>query len=398
MLSSDQPEKDIPLTIAAEVEEPSYEACLGWMKELADERAITLDFWSRGNFVRRMLCHRNAGVEPLLVPASSPDQMRWAFRRLALLGVPVEFVYTGPMSEPRWVKHWHPLDIPIDSGWGYIVFAGTVVKSPSDRLWWPVLGFASLMPPSIPSWLAEEVPNSFLAGRVLVAPAELIGISPRGPMPEIDALAEVVRGVPTSQSADAATAILDLELPWIDGMSPGDFETLLADHEDELAEFHAAFRSLMAGNDGSLSSVRDAQERFRSAVTELHQSRRLAQFRAVVAKCKGSLASFPIAMGVLAAAGSVYAQDPFAGAAVIGAAGKALRELWTQARTEAQAATRSPLRLLFSLGVEKARFQSRRQSVRFSPVPLLQPTELTPCHWLCPPSGAGLRVAMPKEE
>ncbi len=401
MATLDQPDENVPLTIAAKVEEPSYSACLGWMQELTEDRAITLDFWARGNFVRRMLHHRNIGVEALLVQASHPDQMRWAFRRLALLGLPVDFVYTGPISKPRWVQHWHPLDIPIDSGWGYIVFAGTIVKSHSDRRWWPVLGFSSLMPPGVPDWIAEEVPNSFLAGKVFVAPAELIGINPRCPMPEVEALAEVTRGVPASQSTDAAVAILDVELPWIDGMSPGDFEALLADHQDELSEFQAAFRILMSGYDVSPDAMHSACQRFRSAVDELHRSRKLAQFRAVVEKCKGSLSSFPIAMGVLAAAGAVFARDPFAGAAVMGAAGKALRDLWAEARAAAHAAhasPRSPLRLLFRLGVDKARFQSPKQKARMTSVQLKQPGEITPSHWLCPPSGAGLRVAVAHKE
>jgi len=257
------------------------------------------------------------------------------------------------------------------------------------------------MPSEIPNWLAEEVPQSFLAGKVFVAPAELVGINPLRPMRGVEDLAEIACGVPTSQSIDASVAILDLDIPLIEGMSPGDFEGLLADHQDDLTEFQTAFRSLMSGYDGSLEGRKAASERFRSAVDELHRSRKLEQFRRVVEKCRGSLTSFPIAMGVLAAAGAVYAKDPFAGAAVMGAAGKALRDLWTEARDKAEVATRSPFRFLFRPGVEKVRFRSSQKPARIKRIRLPELSELSEItlgHWLCPPSGAGLRFLMLKEE
>src|SRR4029079_9329202 len=146
------PEYEGQLTLATPVDVPSYDACLSWMRDIPQDRAITFDLWARGNFVRRLLYQRANSVTPFLMAASHPTQMRWAFRRLALAGIPVDFVYTGPLSEPRLVKHWHPLDIPVDSGWGYVVFAGTVVESKTDRQFWPVLGEAALMPDSVLQW------------------------------------------------------------------------------------------------------------------------------------------------------------------------------------------------------------------------------------------------------
>jgi len=283
---NEQGYEDGALSLAVDVDKPSYEACLGWMKELPDERAITLDFWSRGNFVRRMLYQRKHGHSPLLIPASNANQMRWAFRRLALAGTPVDFLYTGSLTRPRFIKHWHPLDIPIDSGWGYIVFAGTIVKSKSDREWWPVGGYASLMPADVPAWLSEEVPSSFLSGMVGVAPAKLVGIDLKSWSPAAGAFSEIVGGVPGAASVEPAMAVLEMDLPFIDGMAAKDFESLIMDHSDELEEFQQAFRGLARGYSGSLEESEAAAERFRDAATELRRSARHEQFRTMIARCR----------------------------------------------------------------------------------------------------------------
>jgi hypothetical protein len=394
-------EHETQVTLSTPVDVPSYDACIGWMRDLPQDRAITLDFWARGNFVRRVLHQRANDISPFLVPASHPTQMRWAFRRLALAGVPVDFVYTGPLSESRLVQHWHPLDIPIDSGWGYVVAAGTVVESKTDRSFWPVLGEAALMPDSVLQWLAEEVPNSFTAGRAFVAPAKLIGIESGAGARELDALADLTSAVPRSDVPDEAMAILDLEIPWIDGMSPSDFDKLLSDYRDDLTEFQSAFRILVSGYHASQTDFTATQARVRDAIDELYRSARREQFRSVVTKCKGQLSSFSLAMGVLAAAGAAYARDPFAGAAVIGTAGKVLRDLWNESRADVRSASRNPLRLLFKLGGEKPRLSAKSRPLsRVRPAPLVRPAELalTPYHWLCPPSGAGLRFLRFKDK
>ncbi|HKH43903.1 MAG TPA: hypothetical protein VKM72_04490 [Thermoanaerobaculia bacterium] len=400
MVASNPDYEDAQLDLHHSADEPSYTACLGWMKELSESRSVALDFWARGNFVRRLLFNRARNVQPLLIPATHVNQMRWAYRRLALAGIPVDFVYTGQLSPPRWIDHWHPLDIPIDSGWGYIAFAGTVVESKSERQWWPILGFASLMPDSIAQWLVEEAGQAFSDGRLFVAPAELVGLSPLPLSPGLDALAEVAAGSVGADLSDPAVAILDLEIPWIDGMAPADFDALLVDYRDELVEFQAAFKELMSGYYSSLDQADAARLRLQNAVAELLRSAQHAHLRALIAKCKGSLTTYSFAMGVLATAGAISSRDPFAGAAVLGGAAKALRDLWQQARAEAQSPPRNPLRFLLRLGVERARFRTRPRGSRISGVPataLRKPEELAPCHWLCPPTG-GLRFAMLKEE
>ncbi len=382
----------------AVIEPPSYQAVVDWMAELPDSRSAAFDCWARGNFTRRLLYNRNHGIQPIFVEASHPDEMMWIYRRLALVGVPLDIIYTGPLSKPQWTKVLQPLDIMIDHGWGYICFAGTILKSPSGRDWWWLLGYASLMPEQIVDWLRTEAERPFTSGRLFISPASLIGLNKSPKLQQFNGLADLANGGAVFESVDAAIASLELEIPAIDGMTSTDFENLLSDHKDELQEFQAAFRNLVSGYHQSEQEALLARNRVSDAVNDLVRSSKHAAFRATIAKCKGSISTFSGAMGVLAAAGAAYSSDPFAGTAVIAGAGKVLRDLWKQSQAEIQASSQSPYRVLLRLGVEKASFgrvappPSHAKNVKSKGL-----QEVGPCHWLCPPTG-GLRTAVMKEK
>ncbi len=102
-------------------------------------------------------------------------------------------------------------------------------------------------------------------------------------------------------------------------------------------------------------------------------------------------------MGVLAAAGAAYSGDPFAGAAVLASAGKVLRDLWKQSRTEMQDSSQSPYRVLLRLGIEKARFGRVAPPSHGKKAGFKGCHNVGPYHWLCPPTG-GIRAAVMREE
>ena len=63
---------------------------IDWMKELKSGRAVSFDIWARGNYMKRIIDHSRRGIPPLIVPFRKVSEMRWAYRRLALIGLPVE--------------------------------------------------------------------------------------------------------------------------------------------------------------------------------------------------------------------------------------------------------------------------------------------------------------------
>jgi hypothetical protein len=319
--------------------------------------------------------------------------MRWAYRRLALLGQAVDFVYTGPIAEARWVKTFYPLHGIVDAGWGYIAFPGTILESRSGGKWCGILGYARLMPEGIFDWVIEEASSAFLKGRLFVAPAPLLGLRSTGPGAHVGALVDVAKGTAAIEDLGTANAALDLEIPYIDGMTPSDFLRFVDDHEPELDEFRAAFRELTSGYGESSAASESARRRFTCVVNGLTRSARYEALRGLVERCRGVLRTFPVAMGLLAGVGAVYNRDPFSGVAVVAGAASVLRHMWLESRREAQAAGSHPLKILWTLGVDLPFYPKRIDRAE----PHASPSEASslkpgPCHWLCPPT-AGLLVA-----
>lgn len=379
-MDSDKPREYHPFSLAEKVREPSYKFCLDWMRNTSGPHA-SYDVWARGNFTRRLLHHRAEGLHPLVVQVSGVPEMRWAYRRLALLGCPVDFIYNGQLDPPGRILHLFPWDSRHDCGWGYVAALDPVTIK--GRKWFTVLGTARLMPESMLRWIVEEVPGPFSRGNVFVAPAELVGVSLAAGKPQLDALTGVTRGsaiVPDNYTT--AATLMNLNLPYIDGMRPDNFQKFLDDHAGELHEFRNAFVDLIRGSE----DLAMAGSRLEHEVAELLRASRHERLRVFVSKCKGSLTTFPVAMAALAAAGAAYSGDPFAGAAVLGAAGKTLRDLWKDSRSQAGNRDSDPYRILWKLGVENAPLQ-HRVAVGDWPRPQAAADDtLSTCHWLCPPT------------
>ncbi len=116
------------------------------------------------------------------------------------------------------------------------------------------------------------------------------------------------------------------------------------------------------------------------------RSARHAALRAFVRKCKGTSTTFPVAMGVLGAAGAAYSHDPFAGAAVVATAGKVLRDLWRQSRAGAHASPANPYRVLLQFGMRGAGFVQRAAGSSARHGTRKRSGKLGPYHWVVPTS------------
>src|SRR6185295_4345535 len=100
----------------------------------SDGRCLLLDLWARGNYVRRLLFNRSDGIRPLLVQVSTIEEVRWSHRRLALLGLPVEFLWSGGLTPLGKVIHVgrRKGDDAWDAGWGYVF---TLWKDRKHQFW-----------------------------------------------------------------------------------------------------------------------------------------------------------------------------------------------------------------------------------------------------------------------
>lgn len=365
--------------------DPSYSAVLEWMKGTKGRR-VTFDFWARGNYMRRLLLNRARNVEPVLVRVDDPRQMAWAYKRLALLGIPVEFIYAGKCKKAK-VFHLCPWDITIDAGWGYISALGSKTRI-ADRDYFPIIGNAKLMPEEILDWVVEEAADEFLAGQVFVSPAELIGIDPKATPVGLAQHSELSGGTPVTE-AHTAQAIMELSIPFIDKLRLADYRKLLRDHADHLQPFRKTFADYVATRGQSEEKAKESLRHLCAEVQELTKSDTHVRFRDVVGALGGILGLTSAIVG--AASGEMTAVMAASGAVMSSAKSAfAVHEQLRQKSRETEKKVRaSPHALFWKLGMTRPEAFAPARQIQLGAAPRQTTSEFNAnaaYHWLCPPS------------
>jgi len=377
---------DTKIDLYQEVSQPSYENIMNWMKHTISGRCMTYDFWARGNYTRRMIHQRNLGIEPLLVQVSYVDELRWAYRRLALLGLPVEFVYCGKLNKLGKCIHVDVSqpDMLWDSGWGYIA---TIWKAEA-KYWAMIIGYARLMPEPLLDWLVEEACEDFIEGKVFITPSELIGIKPQAVPQGLNQLASISKGIPLTSDYEIVKAALELDIPFLDNMSSFAFKEFLNDYEGELVQFRRAFKNLVKARGKSEAELKDYLEELKYEIAELTMAAKHHGMRGSIGKLGGILATFTASF-TMALNTQPTSLTRLIGAAGIGAASKALLDLFIQSTEREQKMPDNPYFILWKLGVSRPSEVSRKHNIDIGKAPKLSPKEFnvhSTHHWLCPPT------------
>lgn len=374
------------VVLDTEVERPRYDNAMHLLTENGGGKAALLDYWARGNYTRRVLYLRQLGIRPLLVRVSSVDQMRWAHRRLSLIGLPVDFIYSGPLAAA--VKGVMVVRLPKDhvwdAGWGYIA----TQWSHRGRFAAALFGTARLMPESVVEWLVEEAADDFRDGNVFVAPAPLIGLGSADG--SLAPLATIVDGSTIDAGTAAATGVMELDIPFLDQMTPRAFNKFVRNHAEDLSRFRLAFGRLVSTSPENAEQFRDWISELKAEVADIQLSDRFSRLRRNLSAAGGALGAFT------ACAGAVGATPVSLSMVGAGAAGAALIDLWKQAVDRRQARAESRLSLLWSLGLQRPSHVRRARRVPRVPAnSSVSRAEIQPPlshHWLCPPRH-GIRFA-----
>ncbi len=386
--------------ITVEVTEPSYRAALKWM-QTGDFPNISYDCWSRGNYTRRLLWQHLNGITQLNVAVKSIEEIRWAYSRLALLGMPTEFVYTGPMLKENKALTLYPWDMTYDAGWGYIVALDKSARKIRGQYWCPIMGNVRPMPDAVVSWLANEAAEPFTRGDVSIAPAELIGFNTKGLQLGLSVLSEIGGGIPISPDLRMAQTLLDLELPYLDNMTVKAIEKFRRDHDPELDVFRLTLRKLITNAQASATPHAEIIQELKTYVAELRLSTKYASLQRDVLKLGGVFALFSASLGALLQypTNVTVSTLGFTGAS---AASIALIDLLKQAREAKWRMAENPCFVLWELGLHK---ESDVRATRRTPIVSSSPinsemTKLIPdtAHWLCPPTNGFLFMAVRKSE
>jgi hypothetical protein len=365
-----------------DVPPPDYGLALEWMKAFSNPQ-ISYDIWARGNYARRIIDLRKRNAKPLLIPVKTVAEMQWAYRRTALLGLPVEFVYVGGLQPTAKILHLFPDngDLLI-GGCGYVASLGSM-STIKGRKWFPVLGYSQLMPAPFMHWLANEAATEFRQGDVFVSAAEHVGIDPANRDHGTEAVAGLNGGMsfgPVERQAELLSAI---ELPSLDKMRPKDFSKFLKNHENELVRFRHAFAKLGSMEPGD--DFEDVLAEIRYEVAELCMSDSCSSVRDTALKLGGSIGLSAAVVGSVLASPSISVAT--AAVVGVGTAASILEKLYEHHVSSGLDRRRNPYYVGFKLGMDKVAAIPKRLTTRKFANLLRQErgrdaTGLSDLHWL----------------
>lgn len=353
----------------------NYSELLDWWDSWPQARPELLDFWARGAYVKRVL-HRNRNPRPSVsVAAQYIDEMEHAIKRLVLLGVEIDIVWTGHISPP--VLNIAPLDVDYEGpgGWGY--WAASADEMISDKRtskqWTPALGWAQMIPDTVTEFLAADCRKLLLDGRMFLAPAELIGLSnnmDRGPSKRF----EQFTATKTVFDLHRKIQLLEeLELPYLDGMSTADAISFCDDHPEELSRFRIYVQDLLKDNDDLSRTVRELKDSAR----ELQDSARFSRLRNTVIAAGGALGVFNFGLATGMAAQAIGA----------GFVAHAALQWWCEKSIVKSGATTNKTWPVWKLAKGKPKSQTERLKLApMKPSSGQRPEKGVLWHWLAPPS------------
>ena len=371
------------------IDPPEYGTLLSWWDSWPQARPELLDFWARGNFARRVLSRGTRKQAACLVRVRYIDELDAALKRLALLGIEVDFAWTGSVTAPGLVLAPQHVDYEDSGGWGYITAAGDEMADDRGNLdWCPALGVASLLPDTVTDWLAEEAAEFLSSGKLLVCPVDNIGLLTVPSQESEMNFGTVANSMSLLNTASLAKVIFELELPMLEGISVRDTYRFCQDHRDSLTRFQTALGKLL-DEDAEMDDTRLSKvvAEIRDSVAELRLSHGSLSLRKQLTALGASISAFGITVGVqlgLAPAAATVGSV----AAAIGIMG-----LWHR-NIEAEAGLRAkPYYALWKLeghGTTKPGWRSRPWSTKLDRIaattPPLSENQPPPYHWLTEPT------------
>lgn len=384
-MPSPNKEKSVPVT------PPNYETLSGWWDTWSQGRPELLDFWARGNFTRRLLdrkANRRAGC---IVRVQYIDEMDLALRRLALLGIEVDFAWAGPVSPPELVMAPQHIAYEDAGGWGYSTCSGDEIDDGSGKWeWCPTFGFASLLPDTVTDWMATDAADFFKAGQMMVYPMENIGLRETPAQESDEHLGALGNSISISRTASLAKVLFELDLPVLEGMPLRDTYAFCEDNGDSLARLRVALAKLVGEGSSTIDDEKlgTVVAEIRDAVAEFRLSDSSLSARKTLTALGASISTFGITVGLQLGLA--------AGTAAIGsvAAAMATLALWHR-NIEAEGGLKTkPYYAIWKLqGNDRRKAQWRARTGPWSVIDKMKslhatpPVErLPPYHWLTKPT------------
>lgn len=359
----------------AAAKEPEYSLLFEWLRDWPDARPEIFDFWGRGGYLGRIM-NRQLNPRPAItVSVQFLDEMDTVLRRIALMGLEVDFLWHGRMSKTGLVLAPQAADYNGVGGWGYNACAGDeLLNKKSEREWVPALGVATLMPDTVTDWIAERAGAFFRDGQAYIIPSKNAGVIRPNRAGEVSPLDNISISKTVARISSALKIVENLDLVYLDKMNLADVAKFRSDYSEELARFQTHIAELLQSNEEDVDRV---TKELRDSVDEIKRSRKHANMRNLVIALGGVLATVNIGL-----ASGLSAQLLGSGVAAQNAL-----HWWLERDIFRKTIRRDPVWPVWELsrGRKMGSFKKDRlvHDLGFS---TLRSTENKLCHWLAPPS------------
>jgi hypothetical protein len=365
---------------------PTYSMLVDWWDAWPEAKPAHLDFWARGNFIRRLLSRRGSQRAACIVRVEYLDEIEAALKRLALLDLEVDFAWHGGVSQPQLVIVPQDVDYEDTGGWGYIACAGDeIADRRGGKEWCPSLGWASLLPDTVVDWLATEAKEFIRSGNIIVAPIKHIGLGKQPGGESEEQLQRMSDNMSLMGERARIRALFNIELPFLDGMSIRDIKKFCDDYKDSLVLFQSALHKLIkqSPEHSEDTLAKELVAQIQQGVAELRLSDRTASARKTLANLGVALST------VLLTIGLKLGVSP--GAVAIGVTGAAISTIaqYSQILESRGQMRKNPFYAIWALQKGKGpknRFSQRTTFGVSFPPELLKRKDIPPYHWLSPPT------------
>lgn len=366
---------------------PDYKYLLDWWKEWPACRPEILDFWARGNFAKRIQSRREMDRHACTVRVRYVDEMTHALRRLALLGMEIDFAVDDGNFSTELVMVPQHVDYESAGGHGYLTATGDEMDNGSGRWEYaPAMGMARLLPDTVVDWMAEDATAWVRSGQVLVCPASNIGLAAVEPQAGDANTSALESAMTISQSASLSEVMFSLNLPTLDAMTLADVQRFCSDHGDSLARMRHAITKLVGKGwtEANSPQLKEVVCELEDSVAELRLADRMLEARKSIVALGGTLSTFALTVGV-------QTGFPIAYAAVgAGTAAMAALAMWQRNSESESTLAVKPYRALWQLSKVKPHSTTRQQRPQQWEMLRGMQSSKAPsralAHWLVPPT------------
>ncbi len=365
---------------------PNYDTLIDWWELWPEAKPVHLDFWARGNYVRHLLSRKDSQRSGCIVRVEYLDEIEFALKRLALLGLKVDFVWHGMVSEPQLVIVPQDVDYEDSGGWGYTVAAGDKFSEQrGGKEWCPAIGWASLLPDTVTEWLGTEAKEFVRSGDIFVAPVQHLGLSKHPGGKTEEEFQRISESMTLMGERAKIKAIFKIDLPYLEGMGIKDVKKFCDDYKDSLMLFQGALHKLVkqSPQESEYALVKELVAEIKEGIAILTLSDKAANARKLLLHVGAAISSISLTIGLR------LGIPPSEATVGIAAAASGLIGQYSQILESRAQMKKNPFYAIWAFQKGKGpknTFYQHKLFDGYSQFKLAKKKGIPPYHWLSPPT------------